>query len=73
MIGEEDATAIVSAILAMRGADKKKLKEALEQGTLRPPVQKLPMQGWYRHGGRLAEKVMCGMAHTIRQTMQKKC
>lgn len=29
VIGEEDAKAIVSAILAMRGADKKKHKEAL--------------------------------------------
>ena len=44
VIGEEDATAIVSAILAMRGADKKKHREALEQGTLRLPVRRLPMQ-----------------------------
>ena len=45
VIGEEDAKAIVSAILAMRGADKKKHKEALEQGALRLPVNKLSMQG----------------------------
>ena len=45
VIEEEDAKAIVSAILAMRGADKKKHKEALEQGTLKLLVNKLPMQG----------------------------
>ena len=45
VIGEEDAKAIVSAILAMRGANKKKHREALGQGTLRLPVRKMPMQG----------------------------
>ena len=31
--------------MAMRGADKKKHKEALEEGTLKLPVRKLPMAG----------------------------
>ena len=44
VVEEEDAKAIVSAIRAMRGADKKKHKETFEQGTLKLPVNKLPMQ-----------------------------
>ena len=45
IVEEEDAKAIVRAVLAMRGADKKKHKEALEEGTLKLPLKKLPMQG----------------------------
>ena len=45
VVEEEDAKAIVMAILAMRGADKKKHKEALEEGMLKLPIKKLPMQG----------------------------
>ena len=45
VIGKEDAKAIVSAILAMRGAEKKKHKEALEEGTFRLPVNKCPCKG----------------------------
>ena len=45
VVEEEVANAIVGAILAMRGAGKKKHKEALEQGALRLPANKLPMKG----------------------------
>lgn len=33
------------AVLAMRGADKKKHKEALEEGKPKLPIKKLPTQG----------------------------
>ena len=45
IVDEMDAKAIVMAVLAMRGADKKKHKELLHEGTLKLPVRRLPMQG----------------------------
>ena len=56
VVEEEDAKAIVMAILAMRGADKKKHKEALEQGMLKLPIKKLPM----RRGGANMEASLWG-------------
>ena len=41
VVEEEDAKAIVMAVLAMRGADKTKCKEALEEGMLKLPNQEI--------------------------------
>ena len=44
-LGEVDADATVKAVLAMRGTDKKKHKQAWEEGFLKLAAKKLPMQG----------------------------
>lgn len=45
VIDDEDAKAIVKAIMAMRGADKKKPKESMTEGELRLAAKKIPLQG----------------------------
>lgn len=44
-VQKDDAETIVSAVLSMRGADKKKHKETPENGELMRAIKRLPMQG----------------------------
>ena len=56
VVEEEDAEMIEKAILAIRGADKKKHEKALHEGTLKLPLKRLPMSGavqaWRKACGR---------------------